>query len=448
MSPRSRNTMRRRNFLALGSAGVLMAGTKNHSRSAIEACGCSFLPETKPAGLDAFASVSSGLKITGLKVFGVSPNPKSDRPYVFVKLETNQGLVGWGEGTLEGKAGAVLACINDFREFLIGADPMPVEHHWQSMYVHSFYRGGPVMGSAISAIDQALWDLRGKILGVPVYKLLGGPNDPEGVRGYYIANARTLDDLKRLRETARAQGITAFKGGLPSYYEWIETNEKITEAIRHVETLREGLGPDIDIAVDFHAKTSPSVASVIIKELEPLHLLWVEEPCPPENVRAMARIARRVNTPIATGERLVASYGVRELVEQAVVDIVQTDANHVGGITGLWKVAALANVSSISMAPHACEGPIGMLASLHVDASIPNFLIQECCGQAVPQVRDKVWEEWFGFPVMRMVNGKYPLPEKPGLGFELAEEALKKYPFAGTRPMARVFHKDGSVAEW
>jgi galactonate dehydratase len=215
-----------------------------------------------------------------------------------------------------------------------------------------------------------------------------------------------------------------------------------------VETLREGLGPDIDIAVDFHAKTSPTVASVIIKELEPLHLLWVEEPCPPENVWAMARIARRVNTPIATGERLVASYGVRELVEQSVVDILQTDANHVGGITALWKVAALAHVSSISMAPHACEGPIGMLASLHVDASIPNFLIQECCGQAVPQVRDKVWEEWFGFPVMRMVSGKYPLPDKPGLGFELTEEALKKYPFAGSRPMSRVFHKDGSVAEW
>ena len=386
------------------------------------------------------------MRITNLKTFGVTiPGAPPDRPYVFVKLETNEGLVGWGEGTLEGKAGAVLACINDFRDFLIGADTVPVEHHWQSMYVQSFYRAGLVMGSAISAIDQALWDLRGKILGVPVYELLGGPNDPDGVRGYYVANARTLDELKRLRETAQAQ---AFKGGLPDYYEWIETNQKISEAIRHVETLREGLGPDIDIAVDFHAKTSPIVASVIIKELEPLRLLWVEEPCPPENVRAMARIARRVQTPIATGERLVASYGVRELVEQAVVDIIQTDANHVGGITGLWKVAALANVSSISMAPHACEGPIGMLASLHLDASIPNFLIQECCGQAVPQVRDKIWEEWFGFPVMRMVSGKYPLPDKPGLGFELTEDALQKYPFAGSRPMARVFHKDGSVAEW
>jgi galactonate dehydratase len=444
--------MNRRNFLAGvggGMAANSLAGAPGR-RPALSFCDCAFEPQAAtPPGANALAAFGSKVRITNLKTFGVTiPGAPPDRPYVFVKLETNEGLVGWGEGTLEGKAGAVLACINDFREFLVGADPVPVEHHWQSMYVHSFYRAGPVIGSAISAIDQALWDLRGKILGVPVYKLLGGPNDPDGVRGYYVANARTLDDLQRLRQTAHAQGITAFKGGLPSYYEWIETHDKITEAVRHLEMLREGLGPDIDIAVDFHAKTSPSVASVIIKEVEPLHLLWVEEPCPPENVHAMARIARRVNTPIATGERLVASYGVRELVEQAVVDILQTDMNHVGGITALWKVAAMANISSISMAPHACEGPIGMLASLHVDASIPNFLIQECCGQAVPQVRDKVWEEWFGFPAMRMVNGKYPLPDKPGLGFDLSEDALKKYPFAGSRPMARVFHKDGSVAEW
>lgn len=446
--------MNRRHFLA--GAGGSMAASKLAARPGLADCACALDPQqqaaatpVRPVGAEALFPFGSNVRITNLKTFGVTiPGAPPDRPYVFVKLETGAGLVGWGEGTLEGKAGAVIACINDFKEFLIGADPMPVEHHWQSMYVHSFYRAGPVMGSAISAIDQALWDLRGKILGVPVYKLLGGPNDPSGVRGYYAANARTLEALKALRQTAAAQGITAFKGGLPNYYEWIETNQKITEAIRHVQMLREGLGPEIDIAVDFHAKTSPSVAAVIIKELEPLRLLWVEEPCPPENVKAMARIARRVSTPIATGERLVASYGVRELVEQGIVDIIQTDINHVGGLTALWKVAAIAGVSSISMAPHACEGPIGMLASLHVDASIPNFLIQECCGQAVPQVRDKVWEEWLGFPAMRMVNGKYPLPDKPGLGFDLTEDALKKYPFQGSRPMARVFHKDGSVAEW
>jgi galactonate dehydratase len=406
------------------------------------------MPQAAPAGSDAFADLHSGLKITGLKVFGVSLTPSSDRPYVFVKLETNQGLIGWGEGTLEGKAAAVMACVNDFSEFLIGADPMQVEHIWQSMYVHSFYRAGPVMGSAISGIDQALWDIRGKALGMPVYKLLGGPFDPRGVRGYYHVDGSSREQLMQIRETARQQGITCFKSGIPGYYEWIERRSKIDAAIRAIQMQREALGPDIDIAVDFHAKTSPSVASIIVKEVEPLNLLFIEEPCPPENVQAMAKIARRSTTPIATGERLIASYGCRELIEMGVIDILQTDINHVGGISGLWKVAATAAVSSISMAPHACEGPIGGLATLHVDTAMPNFLVQEICGKIAPGPADKVWEEWFGFPAMRMVDGRFPLSDKPGLGFELSEASLKKFPFGGTRPMARVFHDDGSVAEW
>src|SRR5581483_10684865 len=336
----------------------------------------------------------------------------------------------------------------DFRDFLIGADPMQVEHLWQSMYVHSFYRGGPVIGSAISGIDQALWDIRGKALGLPVYKLLGGPMDPRGVRGYYHANARSLEELRRLRETAVSQGVSCFKTGIPGYYEWIETHATIDRAVRSMAMLREGLGPDIDIAIDFHAKTSPSVASILVKEVEPLNLLFIEEPCPPENVQAMARIARRSTTPIATGERLITAYGCRELIEMGVVDILQTDINHVGGITALWKVSAVAEPSNISMAPHACEGPIGGLATLHVDAAMPNSLIQEICSGVEPGEKEKIWAEWLGFPAMRMVNGRFPLPEKPGLGFELQESALNKYPFGGTRPMARVFHKDGSVAEW
>jgi galactonate dehydratase len=432
--------MRRRHFLA----GALAAG----SARANDFCGCAPMLAQNALGADAFRGVGSKVKITGLKVFGVSLTRESDRPYVFVKLETDAGVIGWGEGTLEGKAGAVMACIEDFREFLIGSDPMQVEHHWQSMYVHSFYRAGPVMGSAISGIDQALWDIRGKLLGMPVYKLLGGPMDPRGVRGYYHARARGIEELRKLRETAVRDGVTCFKSGIPGYYEWIETNAKIRQAVRAMETLREGLGPDIDIGVDFHAKTSPSVASILVKEVEPLNLLFIEEPCPPENVKAMARIASRSTTPIATGERLIASYSCRELVEMGVVDIIQTDINHVGGITALWKVGALAEASGVSMAPHACEGPIGGIATVHVDAAMPNFLVQEICSGVQPGMQEKVWEEWLGFPAMRMVNGRFPLPDKPGLGFELSEGSLKKYPFGGTRPMARVFHADGSVAEW
>ncbi len=436
--------MRRRSFIGglLGaSAGVRGA------RPPAEGCGCDLFPQAA-LGSDSFNGVNSGVKITNVKVFGVSVTPASDRPYVFVKIETNQGVIGWGEGTLEGKAAAVMSCVQDFRDFLIGSDPMQVEHHWQSMYVHSFYRAGPVIGSAISGIDQALWDIRGKVLGMPVYQLLGGPFDERGVRGYYHANAQNREQLLKLRETALAQGVSCFKIGIPGYYEWIETHAKIERAVKSMQMVREALGPDIDIAVDFHAKTSPSVAAILVKEVEPLNLLFVEEPCPPENVKAMARIARRSTTPIATGERLVATYGCRELIEMGVVDILQTDINHVGGISGLWKVAAMADASGISMAPHACEGPIGGTATLHVDAGMPNFLIQEICGGVEVSRTDKIWKEWLGFPAMRMVNGRFPLPQKPGLGFELTEAALAKYPFGGTKPMARVFHEDGSVAEW
>jgi galactonate dehydratase len=388
------------------------------------------------------------LKVTDLKAFGVTLEAGSDRPYVFVKIETDAGVVGWGEATLEGKAGATLAAVHDFREFLIGQDPMPVEHHWQSMYVHTFYRAGPVLGSAISGIDQALWDIRGKVLGQPVYRLLGGPLEPRGVRGYYHARAGNRQELAALRARAKELGITAFKSGIPGYYEWIETNRSIRRAVDWMHLLREGLGDDIDIGIDFHAKTSPSVATIICKEVEALNLMFIEEPCPPENVKAMARIARRTSVPIATGERLIASYSCRELIEQGVADILQVDVNHVGGISALWKVGAMAEASGVLIAPHACEGPIGGIATLHVDAALPNFLVQEVCSGVQPGPKEKIWEEWLGFPAMRMVDGYFPLPEGPGLGIELSEKALAKYPFQGTKPMARVFHADGSVAAW
>ena len=220
--------MRRREFFA--AAGSAFAA----SRAFAGDCGCEVQllaqNQAAPPGLPTASrpAISSGatpwqtgdydrvlskVRITNVKVFGVTYDQSSDRPYVFVKLETNAGVVGWGEATLEGKAGAVIACVNDFRDFLINSDPIQVEHHWQSMYVHSFYRAGPGMGSAISGIDQALWDLRGKILDLPVYKLLGGPVDPRGVRGYYHVRARTRDDLLRLRETAVRDGVTCFKTG-------------------------------------------------------------------------------------------------------------------------------------------------------------------------------------------------------------------------------------------
>jgi galactonate dehydratase len=287
--------MNRRKFL--GAAAMMAAaapgsriGAAVGSSQLIDSCGCDpFLGQARDASYaidpngptlasDAFRDLSSGIKITNLKVFGVSLTPNSDRPYVFVKLETNQpGLIGWGEATLEGKAQATMSCVQDFRDFLVGNDPMQVEHLWQSMYVHTFYRAGPLIGSAISGIDQALWDIRGKALNVPVYQLLGGPYDQRGIRGYYhVENISTAEDLAHLRETALHDGVSCLKIGLADHdYEWIETNAKIDRAVKHMQRVREGLGDSIDIAVDFHAKMGPAVASILIKEVEPLHLLFV-----------------------------------------------------------------------------------------------------------------------------------------------------------------------------
>ena len=184
-------------------------------------------------------------------------------------------------------------------------------------------------------------------------------------------------------------GVTAFKSGIPGYYEWIETNQSIRRAVERIQMLRKGLGDKIDLGIDFHAKTSPSVATIICKEVEPLNLMFIEEPCPPENIKAMARIARRTTVPIATGERLVASHSCRELIEQGVVDILQCDINHVGGISALWKVGTMAEPSGVKVAPHACEGPLGGIATLHVDAAMPNFLVQEICSGIEPQQKEK-----------------------------------------------------------
>ncbi len=436
--------MNRREFfggavVAGATAGAALGAKRG---SVISGCGCS------PAVAASIADGTGKIRVTGFKTYGVTWEDDSDRPYVFVKIETDQGIVGWGEATLEGKAGAVLQTIDDLKEFFVGQDPMRVEHIWQSMYIHAFYRAGPILGSAISGIDQALWDIRGKVLGQPVYRLLGGPVDSRGVRGYYHARANTPEELAALRVSADDLGITAFKSGIPGYYEWIATHASIDTAVKRIQLLREGLGDGIDIGIDFHAKTSPTVASIICKEVEPLHLMFVEEPCPPENYKAMARITQRTTTPIATGERLVAHYSTQQLLEDGTVDILQCDINHVGGITALWKVGAMAQASGCYMAPHACEGPIGGIATLHVDAAMSNFIVQEICSGVEPTSKERLWEDWLGFPAMRMVNGYFPLPDKPGLGFEVDEEALAKHPFQGTNPMARSWHPDGSVAAW
>lgn len=443
--------MNRRELLKTSLLGAAAAPALAAAERRSTAVGCG---DCSPAQIALAMPSAPRLKVTGIKTFGVtSPALPSDRPHIFVKIETDAGVVGWGEATLEGKAASAMQAVHDFEYAIIGQDPMHVEHHWQSMYVHAFYRSGPVMASAISGIDQALWDIRGKVLGRPVFELLGGALDDRGVRGYYhLRNVLPSDTPYReqvaaIRERAEKYGVTAFKTGLPGYYEWLDTHERITEAVERFHILREVMGDAIDIGIDFHAKTSPTVAVQICKEVESLNLMFIEEPCPPENVKAMKRISDRTTVPIATGERLITHYGCREVIESKVVDIIQTDVNHVGGISALWKVGAMAEASGVLMAPHACEGPIGAVASCHVDAAMPNFLVQEICSGVEPDAKDELWAELLGYPAMRMVDGYYPLPDKPGLGIEIDERVLAKYPFGGTKPFLSLpTHEDGSIA--
>ncbi len=440
--------------LLAGAAAMPAMASPTSTADLLSSCGCA------PLSAASLALPSAPrLKVTDMKAFGVTTEyVPPDRPHIFVKIETDAGVVGWGEATLEGKSESAIQAVKDMSYAIIGQDPMQVEHHWQSMYIHGFYRAGPVLGSAISGIDQALWDIRGKVLGKPVYELLGGPVDERGVRGYYHLmsgrmrerlppNATFREQVAIIRELAEQHGVTAFKTGVPGFYEFLDTHERIKEAVDHLHILREEMGDNIDIGIDFHAKAGPTVATIICKEVESLNLMFMEEPCPPENIKAMKRVSDRTTVPIATGERLITHYGCREIIEQHVVDILQPDVNHVGGISALWKVGAMAEAGGIQMAPHACEGPVGAIASMHVDAAMPNFLVQEICSGVEPEEKEKMWEEWMGFPAMRMVDGYYPLNDEPGLGFELNEEDFAKYPFAGTKPFVSLpVQDDGSIA--
>lgn len=442
--------MKRRNFL-----GGIGAGAMASRLRAQPGCDCAMMPQlAAPIGAEAFASVGTKVRITNVKVFGVSLTPDSDRPYVFVKIETNQGVVGWGEGTLEGKAAAVIACVHDFRDFLIGADPMQVEHHWQSMYVHSFYRAGPVMGSAISGIDQALWDIRGKCLGQPVYQLLGGAVR-DRVRMYTHLGG---GDMKAVYETQQAvdpapmvalaqevvaRGYSAVKVLLTPPTESLSRAAEFAQADRFMRALRDGLGDGIDIMVDCHGRHFPANALEFCRVLAPYRPYFVEEPVPPENVDVMAEVRKASPVPIATGERLVTRFQFREIFEKQACHVIQPDLCHCGGLWEAKKIAAAAETYYMGVAPHNPLGPVANAAALHFALSTPNFLIQEDMLSDVPWRFDVVKHQ------LKTENGYWLKCDVPGLGVEVDEEAARRHPFAPEVIHATTIRAhDGAVLDW
>jgi galactonate dehydratase len=379
------------------------------------------------AGKEAPLAPRDPLKITRLETFLVKPR------WLFLKVHTNAGIVGLGEPILEGRARTCAEAVREVEPYLAGKDPRQVVQHWQAIYRHAFYRGGPILTSALSGIDQALWDIKGKALGVPVYELLGGPTRRR-VRVY--AHARTPGDVK----AGLARGFTAFKTGVakrrPARY--LETPGEVRYAAEKFAELRKAAGEDVDLAIDFHGAVSPALAKVLIKALEPYQPMFVEEPVNCQNHDVMAEIARGTHLPIATGERVFTKWGFREVLEKRAATVLQPDLCHAGGITEVRLIAGMAEAYYAAIAPHNPLGPISLAAGVQLAASIPNFLCQE-------QV--SLGEGYLKKPFV-LRDGYLDLPAGPGLGVELDENALADKIDHDWKNREEYDKDDGSVVDW
>jgi len=383
------------------------------------------------------------MKITKLELFHVKPR------WMFLKMYTDTDIVGWGEPVLEGHCKAVESLIHEYEEYLIGKDPLMIEHHVQALYRGGFYRGGPVMLSAISGIEQAMWDIKGKYYNCPVYEMLGGKVRDKirmyshikiaGVQGEF-----PIEDMLKMADMRLSEGYTALKYSIIPPIKQIENPENTMAHVERFAKVREHIGDKVDLAIDFHGRVSPAMAVRFAELLKPYMPMFIEEPCLPENVDCMVNIARSTTIPIAAGERLFSKYAYRELIEKQAVSVVQPDICHVGGIFEGRKIAALAEMYYMSIAPHNPLGAISLASCLQLDACTPNFLVQEHPGN--PDKSD-LGVGYLKEPFV-IKDGYIEVPAKPGLGIEVDEEAIKDKIYDGKWTTPRQYHEDGSNADW
>ena len=382
------------------------------------------------------------MKIKQLETFIVPPR------WLFLKITTDDGFVGWGEPIVEGRAATVEAAVHELSEYLIGKDPMRIEDIWQMLYRTGFYRGGPIHMSAIAGIDQALWDIKGKYYDAPVYDLMGGACRDK-VRVYsWIGGDRPNDILKQAK-LAKENGFTAIKMNATEELQIIDTHSKIDAVLERVAVIRENLGADFGIGVDFHGRVHKPMAKILAKELEQYHPMFIEEPVLPENNEALREVALHCNIPIATGERMFSRWDFKKILQDGYVDIIQPDLSHAGGITECKKIFAMAEAYDVAVAPHCPLGPIALASCLQVDASSHNVFIQEqSLGIHYNQGSDLL-DYLTDKTVFEYQNGYVSNPIKSGLGIEINEEFVREQQMVGhnwKNPVWR--HHDGTVAEW
>ncbi|MFH0871624.1 MAG: galactonate dehydratase [bacterium] len=366
------------------------------------------------------------MKITDIKTLITFANWRN---FIFVKVFTDEGIVGVGEASLEWSELAVAGAIRNLSPLVIGRDPSRIEELWQSMFRDPYWRGGPVITTALSGIEQALWDIAGKRLGVPVYQLLGG-KCRDRLRAYanawYKGAAAPEDFAERAARTVE-KGYTALKWDPFGSADLTMDYEARKRAIDIVRAVREAVGEKVDLLVEAHGRLNPATAIEMARQLEEFHPYWYEEPVPPDNLEALSKVAAATSIPIATGERLYTKYGFRELLSSQAADIIQPDLCHAGGILEVKKIAAMAEAWYVPVAPHNPNGPVGTAATVHLGACTPNFLILEYFCE------DEEWLSEIVEEPIRLEKGEVIIPERPGLGIELKEAGIAKRPYQPVR---------------
>ncbi len=331
-----------------------------------------------------------------------------------------------------------------YKEILIGMNPLQIEHIWQLLYRGGFYRGGPIMVSAISGIEQALWDIKGKYYNMPVYEMLGG-KVRDRIRVYPHMLGDSEEEWIESIKVRKSQGYTAIKGAVDPYSKFIDNTTYLKKFLKRVENTLEVAGDDIQLALDFHGRLSPAMAKIMCKELEKYNLIFVEEPVLPENLDALVEIKNSTVVPIATGERIFTKWGFDNLISRNAASIYQPDICHAGGIFECRKIAAMAESKHCAVAPHNPLGPISLAACLQLDACTPNFFIQEHPGML------QGWDAGQDYLKERFIvkDGYIEVNDKPGLGIEVNEDVLKEMSYDGKYANEILYDiHDGSLLEW
>lgn len=382
------------------------------------------------------------MKIAKVELFKVPPR------WLFLKITTACGLEGWGEPVVEGKADTVKSAVEEMIPYLIGKDARHIEDIWQLLYRGAFYRGGPILMSAIAGIDQALWDIKGKALGVPVYELLGGAVR-ERMKVYGWIGGDKPANVVEAANKRISNGYLSVKMNGCGELEWIDTPKKIDDAIACIDAVREAIGYDKGLGVDFHGRVHKGMAKSFMKQLEYLKPMFIEEPVLCENAEALAQLSYQTSTPIATGERLYTRWQFKTLLEQGVVDIIQPDLSHAGGISEVKKIAAMAEAYDVALAPHCPLGPISFAAALQVDFSCVNAFIQETSIGIHYNEGADLLDYLLNPEVFELKDGYVHRPQLPGLGIQIDEEKVREWSKTGhtwKNPVWR--YEDGCIAEW